>query len=273
MGIFSTKHDNPKYSLITVNYQSASALGRMLRSLPSDYFLNGEVIIVNNDGTEAGLLSRMFQSRERVRILESKSNIGFSSACNRGAWDAEGEILLFLNPDTRLISGSLIPWLEDVSGNENVIIAPSLLQNGHDEAWSSGRTISPWQILFQNILPVSKIWFLLSRESLGWVSGAAFAIRRTDFRDLGGFDESFFLYYEDVDLCRRAKEEGFSIRLNKRVSFSHSGGRSHNTGRDAQKQAYFASQDAYVKKYYGTGWSSLLRSLRLFRLFFRRTLC
>ncbi len=273
MGIFSEKHANPKYSLITVNYRSISSLGRMFRSLPSDFFLDGEMLVVNNDQAESLLLEKMFRGVRAVRILETGKNTGFSYACNRGASVARGEVLVFLNPDVQLNSSSLNAWLKDPLESTKVIIAPILLQHGSPEPWSSGWVVSPWNILLQNIFPFSKGWSFLSHKSLGWVSGAAFAIKKTDFDFLGGFDEGYFLYYEDVDLCRRAKKEGFSIRKNQQVYFSHRGGGSHNKGKEKQKQVYFDSQDRYIRKHYGLAWSSLLRFLRSCRFFFPRIIC
>lgn len=273
MGIFSEKHIDPKYSLITVNYRSASALGRMFRSLPSDFFFEGEVLIVNNDNTESAFLAKMFQGRDRVGVLETGKNVGFSRACNHGVLVARGEILVFLNPDVRFDSSSFRLWLRDFSENTRVIIAPTLLQCGSEEPWSSGRIVSPWNILLQNIFPFSQMWSFFAEKSLGWVSGAAFAIRKTDFNLLGGFDEGYFLYYEDVDLGYRAKEEGFSIQRNKKVYFSHRGGGSHTEGKEKQKQAYFDSQDRYIRKYYGSVWSCFLRFLRSCRFFFSCIVC
>jgi N-acetylglucosaminyl-diphospho-decaprenol L-rhamnosyltransferase len=273
MGIFSEKNADPTYSLISVNYQSASALGRMLRSLPLNFFSQGEILIVNNDVTQSVLLARMFQGRANVRLVETKQNIGFAAACNRGAELARGSILLFLNPDVRLLSPSLEPWLQVCREQERVIVAPLLLQTDAEEAWSYGRRVSPLSLLLQNVLPFASLWSFFARQSLEWVSGAAWAVRKADFDLLGGFDETYFLYYEDVDLCRRATQAGFRIERSIEICFSHTGGKSHTEGKKKQKQAYFSSQDRYIRQYYGTLLAVFWQSLRRFRSFFLRTLC
>ncbi len=273
MGIFSEKHINPKYSLITVNFRSASALGRMFRSLPSDFFLEGEVLIVNNDNDESNFLAKMFQEKDRVSILETGKNVGFSRACNHGALVAQGEILVFLNPDVQFDPPSFWLWLKDVSQNTKVISAPTLLQCGSEEPWSSGIIVSPWSILLQNIFPFSRMWSFFGEKSLGWVSGAAFAMRKTEFHYLGGFDERYFLYYEDVDLGYRAKKEGFRIQRHREVYFLHRGGLSHTEGKEKQKQTYFHSQDQYIREHYGFIWSCLLRFFRSCRFVFSRIVC
>jgi GT2 family glycosyltransferase len=273
MVTFSARNADPAYSLVTVNYRSASSIGRMFRSLPADFSLKGEFIIVNNDVSEEDFLERMFRGIEFVRIINMGSNFGFSYACNRGAEIGRGIILFFLNPDTRLLSVSLEPVFQECLGDDRVIVAPRLSQDDRDEPWSSGGTVSPGRILLQNMLPFSSFWAFLSDKSLSWVSGAAFALRKQDFDFLGGFDEGYFLYYEDVDLCRRAKELGFRIQRNKSVVFLHHGGRSHAEETGKQKKAYFHSQDRYIRKHYGPFWRWLFRILRVFRSFFLLKLC
>lgn len=258
---------------MTVNYRSASSIGRMFRSLPADFSLKGELIIVNNDACEEIFLQRMFRSVDFVHIINTGSNLGFSYACNRGAETGKGEVLFFLNPDTRLLSASLGPVLQECLRNKKMIVAPRLVQGGREEPWSSGGTVSPGRIFFQNIVPFPSFWDFLFNKSLSWVSGAAFVLRKQDFDFLGGFDEGYFLYYEDVDFCRRAKESGFRIRKNKSVVFSHHGGGSHAGDIGRQKKAYFHSQDRYIRKHYGPFWGGLFRVLRAFRSFFLLKLC
>ena len=89
-------------------------------------------------------------------------------------------------------------------------------------------------------------------------------IHQADFTAVGGFDERFFLYYEDADLCRRAQRAGLSIDKSHQAVFDHRGGLSHSSHAD-QKQAYFRSQDLYIGTYYGQGWVRLLKLLRVLR--------
>ncbi|MBP7811354.1 MAG: glycosyltransferase [Candidatus Moranbacteria bacterium] len=273
MWISSEEYVDPEYSLITVNYQSAFLIGRLFRSLPPDFALKGELIIVNNDVEESRLLQRMFQERSSINIIEMEDNLGFSVACNRGAAVARGKVLFFLNPDTELPPVPLEGWFRDYIGSGKTILAPKLIQNGQEEPWSSGGLVSPWRILMQNIFPFPRFWSFFPRKSLAWVSGAALALKKKDFISLGGFDEGYFLYYEDVDLCRRAIERGFRIRKSDEVSCIHYGGRSHSEGAKKQKQAYFDSQDRYIQRYYGPLWCSFLRLLRALRFSFSRILC
>lgn len=265
MGTFSEKHKVPRFSLITVNFQSALAISRMVRSLPPLFLEDTEILIVNNDSDDAPLLSRLFRQQERIRVIDSVRNVGFGAACNRGAREAQAETLLFLNPDTRFVAGSLAAWTAEFLSSERSISAPIVMHGQQEEAWGSGKVVSPASILLKNIFPCTRFWSWYVALSLpDWISGAAFMMRRSDFMEVGGFDERFFLYYEDVDLCRRAQQAGLTICRSRQAVFEHHGGLSHSSHR-GKKQAYFRSQDLYVNKYYGSRWVSLMRFLRRVR--------
>lgn len=265
MGTFSEKHKIPRFSLITVNFQSALAISRLIRSLPSLFLEDTEILIVNNDSDEASLLSRLFGRQERIRVIDSVHNVGFGAACNRGAREAQAETLLFLNPDTRFIAGSLAAWIAEFLSSKRSILAPIVMRGQQEEAWGSGKVVTPASILLKNIFPYAPFWSWYTALSLpDWVSGAAFMMRRSDFMEVGGFDEGFFLYYEDVDLCRRAQQAGLTICRSRQAVFEHHGGLSH-ASYEEKKQAYFHSQDLYVSKYYGSRWVSLMRCLRRVR--------
>ncbi len=265
MGTFSAKHETPRFSLITVNFQSAFFISRMVRSLPTSFVAEAEILIVNNDPSETAVLTRLFGRLGRIRVIDAGGNIGFGAACNRGAREAHAEALLFLNPDTRFVAGSLLGWAVEFISDQRLISAPVVTHDRHEEAWNNGRTISPVSILLQNIFPSDCFWsWYAGLFSPDWVSGAAFMIRRSDFVEVGGFDERFFLYYEDVDLCRRAQQAGLSIHKSRRAVFDHQGGLSH-ISRSSQKQAYFCSQDLYIGTYYGQRWVRILRLLRALR--------
>lgn len=268
MEIFSEKHTTPKYSLITVNFRSAFFLGRMLRSLPISFFAEAEVLIVNNDLSESDILKRMFSQATGIRIIEMGRNEGFARACNEGARRSRGSVFLFLNPDVRYIDGPFMQWLEGIRAEAPGIIAPVLIKDGREESWSSGQQVHPIGILVQNIFPFPSFWSWMASKRRGWVSGAALAISKYDFNFLTGFDEQFFLYYEDVDFCRRAIARGMTIHRSSVVRFSHRGGASHESSR-IQKAQYAASQSRYIGKYYGSLWGTLFHILWRIRSFSR----
>ena len=115
-------------------------------------------MVVNNDPHETALLTRLFKRQSRIRVIDAGGNVGFGTACNRGAHEARGEILLFLNPDTRFVAGSLSGWAREFALKPRSISAPVVMQGQREEVWNSGRTISPIGILLQNLFPVDRFW-------------------------------------------------------------------------------------------------------------------
>lgn len=257
----SGKTPDLKYSVIIVNFRSLQPLGRMFRSLPHSFVDQAEIIVVNNARDEKRMLTRMLGDETRVQLIEMNENVGFAKACNRGALKASGDILIFLNPDITFQDGSIEAWLDLLSQDSVHIIAPTLLQNGKNEPWSSGMIIHPIRIILQNLFPFSEFWQRGISRRFGFVSGAALAIRKYDFLALGGFDEQFFLYYEDADLCLRARSRGMNIQKDATAVFVHRGGLSHSD-KKSQKKHFIASQEYYLMKHYGLAWSRLFHVLR-----------
>ncbi len=242
-----------------------------MRRLPKAFFQDGEVIIVNNAPQELEHLEKITGDFGAIRVVDMGENTGFARACNRGAQVARGEIVFFLNPDAYFVSGVWEKWLETFHGVERVILAPRLRQGEREEPWSHGWVLSPLRLIAQNLWPFSWIWSNLRVSAPGWVSGAALAIRKQDFDHLGGFDQGYFLYYEDMDLCRRARRNGMRIVHDRTVTFEHQGGGSHAGDGMGQKKAYYASQERYLRTYYPQTWIPFFRALRWFRSFLSHT--
>ena len=261
------RQEKTELSLIFVNFRSVKLLSEALRSV-SSHVLSGrvEVIVVNNDVTEADAirdLSRTFP----LRLMMLSENNGFGQASNEGAAVAVSDILGFLNPDTVLIDGSLekINQYFKTHPDVGVIGASLVTDDGRPEPWSFGMTQTLFG-LFRNKL----CRFPRHVAGLGegfrveWVSGAAMFVRTDLFRRLHGFDEEFFLYFEDMDLCERARQAGASVTYVQDIVFRHHGGATQSSRPD-QKRRYYASQDRYFAKH-RPKWEG--RAVTLFRGFF-----
>lgn len=248
-------------SIIIVNYNSLDYLKKCLQSIRKTPELHDyEIIVVNNDPSPL----KIDISEIPLRLIEINRNIGFGPACNIGAKSALGDILCFLNPDTQIISLATDTLTEIFNSNPFLgIIGPRILAgNDTDQPWSFGEEISLGNILKNNLIGEKKFDKKLNFET-DWVSGAALFIRKEVLDTLGGFDPDFFMYFEDIDLCKRARLKSYKIFVSDKIVIRHRGGASFN-GDSLQKNHYYKSQDLYFKKYGGFITPYLLRFLRLF---------
>ena len=241
---------NPRVSLIFVNYRSARYLFNALESLFSfeqerNFF---EVIIVNNDVSERSALEALERSFP-IRLIENGRNSGFGEGSNIGAKQARGEFLGFINPDilwTGICLSDLIGAFDEKIG---VLGMQILSENKEEEAWSAGKEPSLAGLFCNNVFPCRRAYWRNSDLSFpDWVSGGALFIRKDLFFSVGGFDKRFFLYFEDVDLCKKVRNYGHLVARYAKCSLIHLGGKSISSKR-FQKKCFYDSQKKYFEKY------------------------
>ncbi len=244
----------PKLSLVLVNYRSAVLLERALGSIRRLDKIGEtcEIIVVNNDVSENKQVQAL-SNRFHFQVATLHENNGFGSAANIGAGKTCGDIIGFINPDAEAVTGSLEGLARFFQVHPEVgIVGGSLTsEKGFSEAWSTGKGITLFRLL------LNKGFFFLGRKywesdrpvSVGWVSGGALFIRKELFTSLSGFDERFFLYFEDMDLCIRARQEGFRTVFFPKLVFLHRGGASLGSDTKERKRMYYESQDLYFQKH------------------------
>jgi hypothetical protein len=194
-------------SVIIVNWNAGQALLDCLASVSGGGDVL-ETIVVDNASTD-GSLARARESHPPVRIVETGANLGFAAGANRGAAVARGDALVFLNPDARVEPGAIDRLVGTLGSTPGAGIAGGGLV-GADGRWQPGwARFHPIAHLLLDTTPGR----FLERgrrvpHVVDWVYGTFMAVRRDAFRQLGGFDESYFLYGEDLDLCHRATSHG-----------------------------------------------------------------
>jgi hypothetical protein len=256
-------------SVIILNYKSEQHLANCVQSLQKYLSaISHEIIIVNNDPI---LITRVLPN-EHLQILNNPSNEGFAKACNKGATLAQGDLLFFLNPDTEIISGKIIDLITAFQDPSVGIVSPQLITtDGTIQPWSAGYKINLLEIILNNLGVVrsKKFWSTNNLSEPDWTSGAALIIKSTLFKKLNGFDEHFFMYFEDVDLCKRVREQLLHVVIMPTIKILHLSGQSSSSS-NQQKKYYYASQDYYFKKHFGSFSLFFLSSLRGLFLFFKR---
>lgn len=234
-----------KLSIIIVNYKSEKYLAKCVSSIKEKILgVDYEIIVVNNDDLD-------IKCPGEIKLINTGKNIGFGAACNAGAKIAQGEILCFLNPDTEIISENIGELLKKLEDNKKIaVIGPKLvMENGKIQWWCAGKEFTFWRLIKNNIglIDSKKIWESEKEISADWVSGAALFMKREVFEKVGGFDEDFFMYFEDENLCRRIKKLGYEVLYCPEFSILHLCGKSRSSILK-QKMQFFKSMLVYAGK-------------------------
>ncbi len=252
------------FSVIIVSYNTKTALRACLDSLISEPV---EILVVDNASTDGSADMVEGEYTERVRCFRNSDNIGFGRACNRAAVQAKGSILCFLNSDARMIPDFIQLVERTFESEQSLGILSSRLVDANDreEEYAFGRFPSLSRLLLRRL----KCELADSAETarVDWVSGAVMCVRRNLFNTLGGFDAGFFMYYEDIDFCLRARRIGYGTAVLTGLRLRHDRGASLSDGR-LRKHLYYTSQTYFFRKHYGILYAVLVRVLRFpLRLF------
>ncbi len=210
-----------RVAVLIVNYNTGGVLMRCLRTLEPGLALGLEVVVVDN-ASEDGSVARVRRDFAGVRLVESGANLGFGRGVNLAASHTERDFLLILNPDCFIEPDSIARLAASRDGNpELAFVGPRIdLESGRPDHACLRADPDPLGAL----LYFSRLPGLLRRPSLNRYSlahadydaeqelqagtAACLMIRGADFRAVDGFDEAFFMYGEDLDLCRRLRAAG-----------------------------------------------------------------
>lgn len=265
----------PDVSIIIVHYRVRAELFNCLSSIAaSTPKISYEVIVVDNDERQA--IEKALKKRfPWVRYVRSPGNIGFGAASNLGEKVARGQYLFFLNPDTLVTDQSIDILVNRLKKDPKIgIAAPQML----DEVkriyplQGTGRltpiTALVAHSLVNRILPTNpvsrKFWILdWNRESareVETIEGSAFLMRKLTFDNLGGFDEKFFLYFEETDLCARVRIQGLRILVEPKAKIIHLFERS-TKDRNLALNIFRRSRSYYFRKHFGLLKGGLIQAL------------
>ncbi|NMC36062.1 glycosyltransferase family 2 protein [Candidatus Beckwithbacteria bacterium] len=277
-----------KLSIIITSYNTKALLDTCLNSLytylPKIEF---EVVVVDNASSDDSV-AYVKKNFPKVTIIANKKNVGFGAANNQGVAKASGDLILLLNSDAYLIDNSLQTFLLKQSDKKenftNTIIGAQLLNSDQSIQASAGfapTLIRVWlQMLFVDDLPIidsllksyqeSRASFYKKRRSVDWVTGAFMLMPKELFNNIGGFDESIFMYGEEVDLCFRAKKQNTNIIFDPNIKLVHAKGGSSQDGFAKAIQGEYQGLWHFYQKHFpkkrdslaaALQWGALLRSV------------
>lgn len=252
------------FSVIIVNFNTKGVTRECLLSLFAHVKAESfEVILVDNDSKDGSVAYLEKEFGGKIKIIANNKNVGFGAANNLGAKAARGEYLFFLNSDT-LLKSDILPELKNILAGSGVgIVAPKLITaNGKEQADSFGRHPTLLRSVLNKLRLGGEVDLSASLYEVDWVSGAALAISKKLFDRIGGFDENFFMYFEDIDLCKRVADSGLKILVDRNARVTHLVGGSE-IGKRNRKALYYKSQDLFFLKYHGHPRAIVMRILRL----------
>lgn len=213
-------------SIIIVNYNSGELLSKSLESISnSGCDSDIEVIVVDNDSSDnsAGKARAIFP---QATFIQNDRNLGFAKANNLGIKKSKGKSVLLLNPDTVIMQGALQKMVEFMNTSSDIGIIGAKLLDPDGNVQLSCRSFPSWINAIHNryspttrMFPKNKHaakylftnWAHDEPRQVDWLSGACLMIKREVLEQIGLFDEDFFMYCEDIDICYRSKQAGWKV--------------------------------------------------------------
>lgn len=267
----------PRLSIVVVNFETPDYTLECIRSIfanpPESSF---EIILIDN-GSKDGSLEIIREQAPKVSCIETGQNLGFAQANNLGIRNARGEYVLLLNSDTKILDNSLDRLLKYLE------LRPRVGAVGLRQLDGEGRLQLSWGHFPTFITETFRklLHYRLSLNDLrirdyleekysastlvDWVSGSCLMARKKALEEAGLFDGYFFMYFEDIDLCRRLRDRRWEIHYCPDPMLIHYGGVSAKKNLLKVLVEYRRSQIHFTRKYYGWGGVSLLKTLLLFK--------
>jgi len=279
-------------SIVIVNFNTGALLEDCLVSIEtrlgetSPVFEYETIVVDNasNDGSEIAA-----RKRKNALLISSKTNVGFGAGCNLGAAVAKGRFILFLNPDTRILSDNIAQLIErfDANKNEGALGCQNFLPNGavQSTAYRFPNLITMLFFTFRMgelsnravvktlLSPILKNIFgqfnpHSTRMSVDWVTGAFLLVKRDVWIKTGSFDERFFLFCEEIDLCKRIKSAGYDVVFDPSFEIEHYVGFSSKKVKPFVLKEKYKSYLAYFEKHHSTFDNVMLKLLFFFGIRF-----
>jgi GT2 family glycosyltransferase len=259
-----------RVSAVIVSFNTRDHLLRCVASLETHASLPIEVIVVDN-GSHDGSVAALRAAHPDVRVLENGANLGFAAACNRGLREARAPYCLLINSDAEICPGAVLALAAVLDERPEVGIAgPRTVGADGGPQVSFGPDLTPLAEWRQRRLVVAlregkaaavrEVEALSAREQEPvWVSGSCLLARKTALDAVGGLDERFFLYEEDVDLCLRVRRAGWRVVYTPSALVRHHLGKSMETAPALSRLEYDKSHLRFYAKHRGLGARALLR--------------
>ncbi len=256
----------PPLSVIIVSWNVRELLAACLESLSAEVESCPHECLVIDCASEDGSAAMVAERFPQVRLFPHTENIGFVRANNWGMREARGQYFLLLNPDTEAHRGALASMMTEMAREPRVgILGPQHRQS--DGSHQSTRRRFPNAAIallestwLQPLAPRGLLarYCLAERDDEGsydvdWVQGSALLARRAIWEEVGGLDERYAMYFEEVDWCRRARKAGWRVRYHGAARITHHGGASSEQAQTRRQWHFDRSKLRYACQHQGRG--------------------
>ena len=265
-----------KVSVIIVSYNVRSYIAHSIESIISSNYENIEIIVIDNnsyDGT-CDYLKNEYNDKCDIKIIRNKNNIGFGKAINKAAKIANGDYFFILNPDTIIEENTISILLDYLIENSSIaMIGPKILNGDGTLQLSCKRSFPTLRSALPRLLGLDRIFpqtkwagkYNLTYldpdkvHAVDAISGSCMFIKSNAFYKVNGFDEDYFMFGEDIDLCKRLWKNGLEIHYVPKTKIIHYKGKSVDTATYDSREAFYDAMSIYVNKHYSSTMSILTR--------------
>ena len=269
----------PQVAAILVNYNAGEELRAALQSIADDLQDTcWEGVVVDNASSD-GSASIATAFAPQVRLLGNEENLGFSRGVNLALRATSAPLVLVMNPDCRLLPGAIGALRRELDADPSCAIAgprildpdgsvqgsargdPDMLTGLFGRSTLLRRVFPGLRVARRNVVGDEAVARGAGSVVVDWLSGACMLARRAPLEEVAGFDERYFLYWEDADLCRRLRGRGYVVRYVPGAGAVHQVGRSSRTAQAAAIRAFHASAYRYYATHVAPGRFSVKRGL------------
>lgn len=264
----------PTVDIVIVNWNTGDQLRECLQSIAAadkSTVTIAQIFVVDNASSD-GSMSGLEQIDIPLKTIGNRENLGFAKACNQGARSGDADYILFLNPDTQLFDESLRRPVDFMQQDENQQVGICGIQLIGDDGQPTiaAARFPSLRVLFGKMSGLSRVApavfpphmmdasELTTSQTVDQIIGAYFLIRRGVYEQCNGFDERFFVYFEEVDLALRAKQLGFDSYYLANVAAYHKGGGATDAVRAHRLFYSMRSRIQYAQKHFSAPETVLL---------------
>jgi len=265
-----------KVSVLIVSYNVKNYVDHAIDSLKRSDYTDLEIVVVDNQSFD-GTIKHIRNRFSDVKLIANEKNIGFGKAVNQAAEAAVGDYLLIINPDTVVQENTISTFVDYMDDHKNVgMVGPKILNADGTLQPSCKRSFPTFRVAIPKILGLDKL-FPNSRwagkynlmyldpdetNTVDAISGSCMFLKRTLFQDLNGFDEQFFMFGEDLDLCYRIWQKGLEIHYVPGTQIVHYQGESVKSAPFDSINAFYNAMIIFAEKHFSTS-TGLLTKLAI----------